>query len=48
MFIILNNKIDYIKSSYVCQLELIYLTATDEGSTLTPGPIVEATVTFFM
>jgi hypothetical protein len=26
----------------------IYLTATDEGSTLTPGPIVEATVTFFM
>ena len=44
----LNNKIDYIKSIFVCQLVKNYLTDTDEGSTFTPGPIVEVTVTFFM
>jgi hypothetical protein len=45
---ILNNKIDYIKYNYNCQLVKNYLTVTDEGSTFTPGPIVEVTVTFFI
>jgi hypothetical protein len=33
---------------YLCLSTIHYFTVTVEGSTFTPGPIVEATVTFFM